>query len=65
MRIADTVSYGNYFALPATGRYRIDLQIRVPGRAEAGRVGPLRPRAAVSNPIRVPSRNGLLRQFGT
>ena len=33
MRIADTVTYGNYFALPAPGNYRIDLQIRVPGRA--------------------------------
>lgn len=35
MRIADTASYGNYFAPPATGRYRIDLQIRVPGRVQA------------------------------
>ena len=35
MRIADTVTYGNYFALPAPGSYRIDLQIRVPGRAGA------------------------------
>jgi hypothetical protein len=35
MRIAGTVTYGNYFALPAPGNYQIDLQIRVPGRAEA------------------------------
>jgi hypothetical protein len=27
MRIADTVTYGNYFDLPDKGRYRIDVEI--------------------------------------
>ena len=37
LRIADTVTYGDCFALPAPGSYRIVLEIRVPGRAGAVR----------------------------
>jgi hypothetical protein len=27
MKIADTVTYGNYFSLPGTGQYRIDVEV--------------------------------------
>lgn len=35
MRIADTVTYGNYFNMPNTGTYRIHLRIRRPGHAQS------------------------------
>ncbi|NMG76968.1 hypothetical protein GPA25_19635 [Aromatoleum diolicum] len=31
MRIDDTTSFGNYFAFPGAGPYRITLEIRMPG----------------------------------
>ena len=31
MRIAETVTYGNYFAMPDPGRYRIVFSINLPG----------------------------------
>jgi len=34
MRIADTLTYGNYFSMPGTGTYRIQLRIRRPGLAQ-------------------------------
>jgi hypothetical protein len=33
MTIADTVTYGNYFALPGQGTYEIQVEIRRPGTA--------------------------------
>jgi len=35
MTIADTISYGNYFRMSGTGIYRIRVQIRRPGMAQA------------------------------
>lgn len=35
MLIADTISYGNYFKMSGTGIYRIQVQIRRPGAAQA------------------------------
>ncbi|WP_275098039.1 hypothetical protein [Sedimenticola hydrogenitrophicus] len=35
MRIADTTTYGNYFSMPSTGIYRIQLRLRRPGQARA------------------------------
>lgn len=35
MKIADTITYGNYFELPGGNEYRIRLQIRIPGRPNA------------------------------
>lgn len=35
MRIADTITYGNYFSMPSAGTYRIQLRIRRPGHAQA------------------------------
>lgn len=33
MVIAGTVTYGSYFYMPGAGPYRIDVRIRVPGKA--------------------------------
>lgn len=35
MRIADTITYGNYFNMPDAGEYRIHLRIRLPGQEQA------------------------------
>ena len=35
MTIAGTISYGNYFRMSGTGIYRIQVQIRLPGAAQA------------------------------
>lgn len=35
MTISDAISYGNYFRMPGTGIYRIRVNIRRPGLAEA------------------------------
>jgi len=35
MRIADTITYGNYFNMPDAVAYRIHLRIRLPGQEQA------------------------------
>ncbi len=34
MRIADVITYGNYFTMPSEGTYRIQVRIRRPGHAQ-------------------------------
>ena len=34
MRIADMITYGNYFTMPTEGAYRIQVRIRRPGHAQ-------------------------------
>ena len=38
MTIADTVTYGNYFALPGQGPYQIRVEIRRPGATKSAKV---------------------------
>jgi hypothetical protein len=33
MKIAGTVTYGNYFKMPSAGPYRIAVEVRRPGAA--------------------------------
>ncbi len=37
MTIAETVTYGNYFVLPPNETYKVQVEIRRPGRAEPAR----------------------------
>jgi hypothetical protein len=32
MKIADTITFGNYFKMKGNGSFRVDVAIRIPGR---------------------------------
>lgn len=38
MKIADTITYGNFFTMPRDGAYRIFVQIRKPGSQQIAKV---------------------------